>query len=77
MAERSVCFGPVRLNLHLQVAYPETIRRLQDGELKRKKTPRELKRFPLWEEAARAGAGGAGARRTSETPVGGREGEQG
>lgn len=47
----------------MQVAYPETIHRLQGGDLTRKVTPRGLKRFPLWEDANRASE--AAARRTS------------
>jgi hypothetical protein len=32
----------------MQSQYPDTIRRLQSGEMQRKKTPPALKTFPHW-----------------------------
>jgi hypothetical protein len=42
---------PSKRNLDFQTHYPETIARLQKGDMAGKRTPSELKRFPLWADA--------------------------
>jgi len=45
---RSKCDHPSKLNLHFQKEYPETMNRLQNGDLTRAKTPERLKSGFTW-----------------------------